>query len=69
MKRLLLIALLFAASACTTNGVYDGRKTWTLIGGVVVAGYITTKNADDGKKVDNCHWMTLPGNDMIWVCP
>ena len=57
--RILLLMALVAFGGCTTNGVYDNAKTWTLIGGVVVGGAIAVAAADSGKSAQqlNCFWV------------
>ncbi len=45
MKKLNLICIALALlSGCTTNGVYDPVKTWTLVGALAVGAYVASES-------------------------
>jgi len=62
MKNLWLL-LVLGLSACTTNGVYDAKKTWLTVGGVVVVGAIAAHNADSGNSNGSDCYIYLNSND------
>lgn len=42
-------------SACTTNGVYDAKKTWALIGTVAVGSYLLSESgSSSGDSTPAC---------------
>lgn len=51
MKKLIILAVILL-SGCTTNGVYDPVKTWTLVGIVAVGGIAASDSSD---TTDNRH--------------
>lgn len=44
MKTIKIMLLLALLSGCTTNGVYDPVKTWTLVGALAVGAYVASEN-------------------------
>jgi len=50
MKTLLLVLIALSLTGCATNGQLDQKKTWLLIGGIVVSGAIVAHSSDSGKK-------------------
>ena len=47
------VGILFL-SGCTTNGVYDAKKTWTLIGTVAVGSYLLSESGSSGDSTPAC---------------
>lgn len=60
--KILLIAVLLLMTGCTTNGVYDSGKTWTLVGAVVVGSIAASSGGGGGGEPDQlrCHWIVGP---------
>lgn len=46
MKNIIALVLVLVLAGCTTNGVYDSGKTWTLIGAVVVGAVVVSSQSD-----------------------
>ena len=66
MKKLFSILLLVALAGCTTNGVYDSGKTWTLIGAVAVGGYAASQGGSDKTHGPDCYVIVTPnGSDHV----
>lgn len=74
MKKLNLICIALALlSGCTTNGVYDPVKTWTLVGALAVGAYVASES-DSSTPAQECstYIQTSGPNDIsgsqVTVC-
>ena len=66
MKTTLALLTLILLSGCTTNGVYDAKKTWTLVGVVAVGGVAASQNGGSKDKGPDCYIAIGPsGSDHI----
>jgi len=67
MKKAILAALLaLSMTACTTNGVYDSGKTWTLVGvgaGLALAAASGGSSGGDDDSGQQCYW-----NGDVRIC-
>lgn len=53
-KLVIALMLLGLSSACTTNGVYDSGKTWTLVGAIVVGSAVIASQKGSDSPVEEC---------------
>ena len=67
MKKLVSIALLIMVAGCTTNGVYDSGKTWTLIGAVAVGG-VAASQGGGAAKPEQTHCVIRTGPNSATIC-
>ena len=71
MNKLVGIALaLMILTGCTTNGVYDSGKTWTLVG-IVAVGAIAASKSDGGgdhPHQEQCGWNVGPNGSTPIFC-
>lgn len=67
MKRTLIaLALAVVLAGCTTNGVYDSTKTWTLVGvgaGLAIAASSSGSSGGDDQSGPDCYW-----NGGVRIC-
>ena len=59
-----LITLCLLISGCTTNGVYDSKKTWLAIGTVVVAGALLSSS----DSYEDCETFRSTDGNLYEVC-
>jgi len=53
-------------AGCTTNGVYDAKKTWTLVGVLAVGAYAASQS-DSGSSGPNCRMISGPIDPVTGV--
>jgi len=61
MRRIFLIVLVLVMTGCTTDGVYDSGKTWTLVGAVAAGGIIASQGSS-GSGNDDCWYRSASNN-------
>ena len=67
-KLVIALMLLGLSSACTTNGVYDNGKTWTLVGAVVVGGIVASQSGGNSNAEQDCFYHMNGDGSTSTVC-